>query len=177
MACNGEDFDVAERLVIGSLNIHVLLLRRVVRKRLPFSQDRVEKLLAGCSRERERKRDEIRTSSDLRTSLEASRSTGSGCLSHAGCWQFQSRTGTLLLSEILREPAWAAVYCGTRYLSTEMLRVEDDFVLQRVRRSHSPEPPIDSGIENNHHCAQQQLNAPCQFPRVEDRHQIVCDEI
>ncbi len=38
-------------------------------------------------RERERKRGWIRTSSDLRASLEVSRSTGSGCLSHAGCWQ------------------------------------------------------------------------------------------
>jgi hypothetical protein len=51
--------------------------------------------------------------------------------------------GSLLLSEILREPAWAAVYCGLRYLSTEILRSGNYSVHQRdVADEARKYPPI-----------------------------------
>ena len=36
-------------------------------------------------------------------------------------------------------------------------------------RVPSPEPPIDSGVEDDHHGAEQQLNASCQMIRIEHR--------
>src|SRR4051812_37769815 len=44
---------------------------------------------------------------------------------------------------ILREPAWAAVYCGTQYLSTEMLRVKDNSIPStRCRRRSTKVTPL-----------------------------------
>ena len=40
-----------------------------------------------------------------------------------------------------------------------------------------PEPPIDGGIEGDDDCTQQQLDASRQIPGVENRKQVLGDEV